>query len=414
LASLATLLLMSDHATAFTPGSQLGHPVLKSRSGRPAPRLSSPRVGKVLSAAVAEKTDTAAVEDTKLYKGRQFPRVAGGFMLGTRTVTVITGASSGLGLAAMKELVDQDHFIIAAVRDPAKMDRVAEENGISSSNYYSMYLELASLQSVKDFVDNLKVFLPTRSINHLICNAAVYRPTDPNPAWTDDGFEMSVGINHLGHFLLVQLLLPELKYSKGARCIIVGSVTGNSNTIAGSFVKPVANVGKMEGLKVAGKQKSAMVSSTIEKFDGAKAYKDAKALNMMTTLEMHRRYHDQTGIVFSSLYPGCICDSNLFREKREWFRIWWPKLMKAVGSYVTEAEAGQRLAQTIVDPNCDKSGVYWGWNGNAQQFGLDAAKTGAGGAGGTITENEFAPMIADEKKGKLAFEYSMEAVKAYL
>lgn len=55
-----------------------------------------------------------------------------------------------------------------------------------------MKLELASLQSVRDFVANLKAFKSARPLTHLVCNAAVYRPTDPEPAWTDDGFEMSM------------------------------------------------------------------------------------------------------------------------------------------------------------------------------------------------------------------------------
>ena len=55
-----------------------------------------------------------------------------------------------------------------------------------------MKLELANLQSVRDFVANLKAFKSVRPLNNLICNAAVYRPTDPEPAWTDDGFEMSM------------------------------------------------------------------------------------------------------------------------------------------------------------------------------------------------------------------------------
>ena len=42
------------------------------------------------------------------------------------------------------------------------------------------------------------------------------------------------------------------------------------------------------------------------KFDGAKAYKDAKALNMMTVLELHRRLHDSSGVTFNSMYPGCV------------------------------------------------------------------------------------------------------------
>jgi len=312
------------------------------------------------------------------------------------------------------------------VRNPDKMDAVASELGLSKNDYVAMKLELASLQSVKDFVKNLRLFLPARPISHLIGNAAVYKPADPEPSWTDDGYEMSLGVNHLGHFLLVQLLLPDLKRAKGARCCIVGSVTGNSNTIAGSLVKPVAELGSLGGLKLGGGRASAMASSETERFDGAKAYKDAKALNMITIREMHRRFHDETGVVFNSMYPGCIAETNLFREKRQWFRDLFPVFMKTVGAYVSEKEAGERLAQVIYDPSCTKSGVYWSWNGNAKQFGLAADRTvtesgkvmytrqGAGGAGGEIFENEFSGMITDPVKGKLAYEYSMEAIKDFL
>merc|ERR1719326_500491 len=103
---------------------------------------------------------------------------------------------------------------------------VAKEVGISKNDYCAMYLELASLQSVNDFIENLNLFIPARPPTHLICNAAVYRPADPKPAWTDDGHEMSVGVNHLGHFLLLQLLMPELQRAKNARVCVVGSITG--------------------------------------------------------------------------------------------------------------------------------------------------------------------------------------------
>ena len=59
--------------------------------------------------------------------------------------------------------------------------RVAKEMGIAKNSFVAMKLELASLQSVKDFVANLRLFLPARPISHLICNAAVYKPTDPEP-----------------------------------------------------------------------------------------------------------------------------------------------------------------------------------------------------------------------------------------
>jgi len=346
----------------------------------------------------------------KLYQKKEGPKIAGGVKVGTRRVVVVTGASSGLGLSATRALCDQGYFVVAAVRDPKKMEAVAKESGIRKSNFVAMKLELASLRSVKDFVTNLKLFLPARPINHLICNAAVYLPTDPKPSWTDDGYEMSLGVNHLGHFLLVQLLLPELRRAKNARCCVVGSVTGNSNTIAGSFVKPVAALGQLEGLRAGGDRASAMAASPTEAFDGAKAYKDAKALNMMTVLEMHRRFHSESGVVFHSIYPGCIAETNLFREKRQWFRDFFPVFMKGIGAYVSENEAGERLAQSIADPACAKSGVYWSWNGNAKQFGTG----NAGGAGGEVFENEFSGMVTDETTGRLAYEYSLEAVKDYL
>jgi len=365
-------------------------------------------------AAVASPTAPADLSG-KLYTKREAPKVAGGVKVGTRRVVVITGASSGLGLTTTKALIARNYFVVAAVRSPDKMDEVARETGLSKNDYVAMKLELASLQSVKDFVANLKLFLPARPLSHLICNAAVYLPTDPNPSWTDDGYEMSLGVNHLGHFLLVQLLLPELKRAKGARCTIVGSVTGNSNTIAGSLVKPVADVGNLEGLRAGGGRVATMASSPSEGFYGAKAYKDAKALNMMTVLEMHRRFHTSSGVVFNSMYPGCIAETNLFREKRAWFRdFFFPNLMKTIGAYVSEDEAGERLAQVIYDPQCTKSGVYWSWNGSAKQFAINAKKYGAGGAGGEIFENEFSGMIVDEERGRLAYEYSMEAVKDYL
>lgn len=335
-------------------------------------------------------------------------------------VVVITGASSGLGLSATKALVSRGYFVVAAVRDVGKMNAVAQEAGISSESYCAMPLELSSLESVREFASSLRSL--EKGFDHLICNAAVYLPADPKPSFTKDGFEMSFGVNHLGHFLLVSLLLPDL--APGSRVCVIGSVTGNSNTIAGSLVRPIAEIGELEGLLHG--PGAEMVDSPDGPFDGAKAYKDAKALNMMTVRELHRRFHADTGVTFSSMYPGCIAETSLFREKREWFRKLFPVFMKAIGAYVSEEEAGERLAQVIYDPLCAKSGVYWSWNGNAKKLGTAQPKYdpetrklsipkpgGAGGAGGEIFENEFAGMIRDDRRAKLAYDYSMDLVKNY-
>lgn len=66
---------------------------------------------------------------------------------------------------------------------------------------------------------------PQQPLDALVCNAAVYLPAKPVPTFTPDGIEESLQINHLSHFLLVSLLLDDLKKAKDPRCVIVGSIT---------------------------------------------------------------------------------------------------------------------------------------------------------------------------------------------
>merc|ERR1712072_996895 len=150
-------------------------------------------------------------------------------------------------------------------------------------------------------------------------------------------------------------------------------------------------------------------------FFGAKAYKDSKVCNMMTVSELHKRFHEKTGITFSSLYPGCIAETALFREKRSWFRKGFPLFMKYVtGGYVSMPDAGERLAQVIDDPICKKSGVYWSWNGGAKRVGIYDPKTkqvaGAGGSGGEIFENDQSAQVTVQQRAERMFELSSQLV----
>lgn len=142
---------------------------------------------------------------------------------------IITGASSGLGLATAKALAESGKWhIIMACRDFLKAERAAKSAGLSKENYTIMHMDLASLDSVRQFVDNFR--RSGMPLDVLVCNAAVYQPTAKDPTFTAEGFELSVGTNHLGHFLLSRLLLDDLKKSNypSKRLIIVGSITGNS------------------------------------------------------------------------------------------------------------------------------------------------------------------------------------------
>lgn len=72
---------------------------------------------------------------------------------------------------------------------------------------------------------------------------------------------------------------------------------------------------------------------------------------MLTMREMHKRFHDKTGVTFASLYPGCIAETGLFREHYSLFRTLFPPFQKYITKgYVSIPDAGQRLAQVPKTP----------------------------------------------------------------
>ncbi|XP_073300855.1 protochlorophyllide reductase-like [Primulina huaijiensis] len=307
---------------------------------------------------------------------------------------LITGASSGLGLATAKSLAESGKWdVVMACRDFLKAEKAAKFVGMAKENYTIMHLDLSSLESVRQFVENFK--RSGRPLDVLVCNAAIYQPTASEPSFTAEGFELSVGTNHLGHFLLSRLLLDEIKKSDypSKRLIIVGSITGNTNTLAGN-VPPKANLGDLRGLQggLNGLNSSAMIDGG--DFDGAKAYKDSKVCNMLIMQEFHRRYHEETGIAFASLYPGCIATTGLFREHIPLFRLLFPPFQKYITKgFVSEEESGKRLAQVVSDPSLTKSGVYWSWNKDSASF-----------------ENQLSQEASDSDKARKVWEVSEKLV----
>jgi len=338
--------------------------------------------------------------------------------LGKRLV-VITGTTSGLGLSTLKALLRrEDSFVVCAVRDVQKMKDIIRDEGMDSSNLAVLKLDLGSFQSVRDFVFNLKAFKSNFPLDTLVCNAATYQPATPEPRFTEDGIEESLQINHLSHFLLCSLLIEDMKKSSDPRMIVVGSITGNTNTVGGGAVWPKASLGDFEGLNqmIAG-ERTPMIDG--KNFNGAKAYKDSKLCNMQTILQLHERYHQSTGITFSTMYPGCIAETQLFREKRLWFRKFFPVFMKYVtGGYVSEPEAGERLAQCVWDENCKESGKYWSWNGGARTVGINTGKgyvVGAGGGGGgyeALFPNTPSEEVRNPVKASKMFELSTQLTGA--
>jgi protochlorophyllide reductase len=282
-----------------------------------------------------------------------------------KLTVVITGTSSGVGLYAAKALALTNQWhVVMACRDIPKTEQAAQSVGIPRDSYTIIHLDLASLDSVKQFVKDFRA--TGKSLDALVCNAAIYTPLIKEPQWSADGYELNVATNHLGHFLLCNLMLEDLKKSSASdpRLVILGTVTHNPKELGGK-IPPRPDLGNLKGFEEGFKAPYTMIDG--KKFEPVKAYKDSKVCNVLTMKELHRRYHESTGITFSSLYPGCVATTALFRNHYPLFQKLFPLFQKYItGGFVSEEQAGERVAEVVADPTYNQSGMYWSW-GNRQK-----------------------------------------------
>lgn len=282
---------------------------------------------------------------------------------------IITGASSGVGLYAAKALTKKGWHVVMACRDLEKAARAAEMLEMPKESYTILHIDLGSLESVRKFVQDFRA--TGRSLNALVCNAAIYMPLLKQPLRTPEGYELTMTTNHLGHFLLCNLMLEDLKksYSLDRRLIILGTVTHNPDEVGGK-VYPRPDLGNFEGFQAGFKEPISMVDG--KEFEPVKAYKDSKVCNVLTMRQLHERYHEETGVIFSSLYPGCVADTPLFRNHYPLFQKLFPLFQKYITKgYVSQELAGERVAAVVADPEFKESGNYWSW-GNRQKEGRQA------------------------------------------
>jgi protochlorophyllide reductase len=311
---------------------------------------------------------------------------------------LITGTTSGVGLHATKALADRGWTVITANRDPVRAGAAAESLGIPGGQLHHLRIDLGDLDSVRAGVETLVDSIPG-DLDALVVNAAVYKPRLKRPERSPQGYELSMATNHLGHFLLIQMLLPKLKQSghPSRRVVILGTVTANSKELGGKIPIPApADLGDLSGFAAGFKPPIAMASG--KPFKPGKAYKDSKLCNMITTQELHRRLHESTGIVFSSLYPGCVADTPLFRNTPRFFQKVFPWFQKNItGGYVTQSLAGERVAQVVADPEFGVSGVHWSW-GNRQK------------KNGRQFSQELSDKASNPDTAARMWEYSMQLV----
>jgi NAD(P)-dependent dehydrogenase (short-subunit alcohol dehydrogenase family) len=261
--------------------------------------------------------------------------------MNTKTA-VVTGASTGLGLECARALLasDASWHVVLAVRDPARgfaaVSRLGEPNRCTV-----LEMDLASLRSVRGFLDSLRgAALP--AVHALVCNAGVQVVSSTEA--TDDGVEMTFGVNHLGHFAVVQGLVDRL--ARPARIVIVSSGTHD----------PAKHTG-MPSPRYTTAAELARPAAGATAGDGRRAYTTSKLCNVLFAYELDRRLgHGEQGVTVNAFDPGLMPGSGLARDYPPLQRLAWryvlPSLRVLPGVRSTRT-SGRYLADLAGDARFD-------------------------------------------------------------
>ena len=147
----------------------------------------------------------------------------------TGRVAVVTGANSGIGLEAARELARRGASVVLACRNADKGGEAKRKivDAVPSAAVAVEALDLGSLASVRAFAERFAA--SHERLDLLINNAGVMAP--PRQV-TSDGFELQFGTNHLGHFALTGLLIGMMDGRDDARVVIVSSGAHRTGRIA--------------------------------------------------------------------------------------------------------------------------------------------------------------------------------------
>ncbi|KAK7049276.1 hypothetical protein VNI00_005877 [Paramarasmius palmivorus] len=198
-------------------------------------------------------------------------------------VFFITGGTAGIGKEAILLLArHRPTHIYFSGRDVRKGNAVMEEvkSQVPDAQITFIECDLASLHSVKDAANE---FLSLSSrLDVLMCNAGIMALP---PGLTEDGYELQFGTNHLGHALLIKLLLPALRQSDDGRIVNLSSTGYIAHPVGGIIFKDLRTP-----------QDMAMLGPSTR-------YAQSKLANVLYAMELARRYPNITSV---AIHPGVV------------------------------------------------------------------------------------------------------------
>ncbi len=277
---------------------------------------------------------------------------------------IVTGANIGLGFECARALAEtRDWHVVIAGRSVEKcreaVKRLIAQTGCKEIE--AMTLDLASLASVRTFARDYaaKQRPPLRA---LVCNAGTQIVT--GRTFTKDGFEMTFGVNHLGHFLLVNLMLAQMV--PPARIVVVSSGTHDPAQRTG-MPPPMYKSARF----IARPDDDPNAHNDAEGTAGRRAYTTSKLCNVLFTYELERRLRAEKAagtndgsITVNAFDPGLMPGTGLARDYGRLIRFAWRFILPALRPFVpnvnSTAQSGRALANLVTEPGFEHvSGKYF-------------------------------------------------------
>jgi retinol dehydrogenase-12 len=252
-------------------------------------------------------------------------------------VAMITGGNSGIGFATARKLAAKGFHVIMASRNQQTSAQAIARIRADQPNasVESIPLDLASFASVRQCA---AAFKAQGSLLHVLINNAGGAIKGKQAQFTADGFELTFGTNHLGHFLLTNLLLDELKRSAPARVITVSSQRHIPGYAGGPGAK--FDYDNLKGEKF---------------YDSAVFYNNSKLANMWFTYELQRRLTG-SGVTSNAVCPGFVPEAIGDRRASPFDRLLYRKILPRMPFARSLDQASSSYMFAATDPSLERVG----------------------------------------------------------
>ncbi|MCB9420276.1 MAG: SDR family NAD(P)-dependent oxidoreductase [Ardenticatenaceae bacterium] len=251
--------------------------------------------------------------------------------LNQKRIAMITGGNSGIGLATVKKLAQHGFHVILASRNQQTSAQAIRQIQAANpqASLESIPLDLASFASIRQCA---ATFQAKGYPLHLLINNAGGSVPGKQASFTADGFEMTLGTNHLGHFLLTNLLLENLKQAAPARVITVSSQLHDPNFTRGP--KTDFDYDNLRGEKY---------------YNTQVFYRNSKLANMWFVYELQRRLAD-TAVTSNAVCPGFVPEAIGARRKSPLARFFYTQMMARMPFARSIEQASDSYMVAATDP----------------------------------------------------------------